>query len=891
MYSIDEKVLQAYAADSREIYVKAIFNNNLTVLGDKIKSFTVTDSVGNTDGLTLGNACSKKLELDMFVPENLTSIAKAKIEIEVGIDVDGIIEYTPLGVFYVDDYKTTNDYKSVQITAFDAMLKIQEELGNTYTCSLASSNVRPVGVINDICSQAGITVSIGEATEQKSIISIREAEGVLYDPNGVKYDSLCSIGTSDLISIPNGATSIDVNLFGFENTNLNYSAFRAVYFKDAEGKYIHSYKDYNDLTFGDYAEFDDDGNLVQRITGTITPPIYNGTLYLGFDFNTSAFDTLPEGLQFKVITNYTETNYVNDDVLIRNPQKVEIPARDMLGYMAGILGCNAVVDRTGVLTVRKLEATSNTIPYRLQYMGGLEKTHENVLPIEYLTTGSSADENGNGGVISVGSGSYGFNFENPYIASESAAQSILDLYKGIEILPCNVNYRGNPAIDCGDIISVQDKDLNYYNVLVLNNTISVTGGMSAKIDSSLKTDVKQDFISMPSSKRVEHKLDSFISAYQDIIKELVGVQGGYVQQVKDDNNVVRALAITQNNIQVKWDEANGKVIAVNSLDKSTPMWVWSYGGLSFSSNGGATYDIAINMKGQVYANYLQSPLGYIGGFEITDTSLRNDTVDGDTTYRTYIQAASNNLKSVAFGVQKRYADGSTGHPFYVRHNGDFCATQGTVGGWEINQNGFHKGDCDITTNGYINCQYINDIGSIVVGENADVAGYVDCSKLYCTQGKCRGDLDMSGDVLLKFATVSGAAPLYVNSSRVITTATSSKRYKENITEELEDSLNPDKLYNLPVVQYNYKPEYKDNALVAGTQIGVTAEDVAEHYPNACIYNENGEPENWQDRIMIPAMLKLIQEQKLEMDKLKAKQDEQDKKISALEKMIAEFIKG
>jgi len=72
------------------------------------------------------------------------------------------------------------------------------------------------------------------------------------------------------------------------------------------------------------------------------------------------------------------------------------------------------------------------------------------------------------------------------------------------------------------------------------------------------------------------------------------------------------------------------------------------------------------------------------------------------------------------------------------------------------------------------------------------------------------------------------------------------------------------------VQYNYKKEFKDNELVAGTQIGVTAEDVEKYYPNALIRNVDGQAESWQDRIMIPAMLKLLQEQKKEIDELKQK---------------------
>ena len=135
-----------------------------------------------------------------------------------------------------------------------------------------------------------------------------------------------------------------------------------------------------------------------------------------------------------------------------------------------------------------------------------------------------------------------------------------------------------------------------------------------------------------------------------------------------------------------------------------------------------------------------------------------------------------------------------------------------------------------------------------------------------------GDVKSGGDIFLNFASTSGTIPLVVNTKGVITVASSSERYKENIKPVEDAVLDPSGLYDVQVCQYNYKPEYKDNELVSGTQIGVIAEDLDKHYPNAVIYDSEGRPESWQDRIMIPAMLKLIQEQKQQLDDLRAEVD-------------------
>lgn len=116
----------------------------------------------------------------------------------------------------------------------------------------------------------------------------------------------------------------------------------------------------------------------------------------------------------------------------------------------------------------------------------------------------------------------------------------------------------------------------------------------------------------------------------------------------------------------------------------------------------------------------------------------------------------------------------------------------------------------------------------------------------------------------------GTGNLYRREDGRISISSSSKRYKENITEKLDDSLNPEKLYDLPVVQFNYNEENKDCDIIGGTQIGLIAEDVAKIYPNACVYNNDGQPENWYERTMIPAILKLVQNQKRQIDILEEK---------------------
>lgn len=103
-----------------------------------------------------------------------------------------------------------------------------------------------------------------------------------------------------------------------------------------------------------------------------------------------------------------------------------------------------------------------------------------------------------------------------------------------------------------------------------------------------------------------------------------------------------------------------------------------------------------------------------------------------------------------------------------------------------------------------------------------------------------------------------------------TTEASSQRYKNHISLITETNLNPHLLYNINVSQF----KYNDNYLIEGDQRenifvpGFIAEQVYEHYPIAVDLDDQGRPDNWNERYIIPPMLALIQEQHKEIEQLK-----------------------
>lgn len=126
------------------------------------------------------------------------------------------------------------------------------------------------------------------------------------------------------------------------------------------------------------------------------------------------------------------------------------------------------------------------------------------------------------------------------------------------------------------------------------------------------------------------------------------------------------------------------------------------------------------------------------------------------------------------------------------------------------------------------------------------------------------------------STQSGSANLRVGSDGHFHRATgSSKRWKRDITEQIDENLNPELLYKLPVKQFKYNKDYLDKKDKRYNKniIGFIAEDVQEIYEIATEYDEDGKVEMWNSDVMIPAMLKLIQQQHNKIENLQKQIDE------------------
>lgn len=227
--------------------------------------------------------------------------------------------------------------------------------------------------------------------------------------------------------------------------------------------------------------------------------------------------------------------------------------------------------------------------------------------------------------------------------------------------------------------------------------------------------------------------------------------------------------------------------------------------------------------------------------------------------------------------------------FNVDKNGNMTCKNATITGGKINVSGSGTASDLIRVTNSSNSSeksYIQPVGAGFIGTRGRVdimaqgtssdLSFVDVIDSYGSTS-IRGS-GIRSKYIYSSQTTSNVPNMQIDSSGNFhrSTNTSSQRYKKDIKDIESQQLNPQRLYNLPVRQFKYKKEYQPNEKDCRYNkdlIGFIAEDVAEVYPIATDYNEDGQVENWNERYMIPAMLKLIQEQHTEIEQMKKEIEE------------------
>lgn len=276
--------------------------------------------------------------------------------------------------------------------------------------------------------------------------------------------------------------------------------------------------------------------------------------------------------------------------------------RQQLGWLAGLIGCNAKFDATGNLVFCWYADGGLTIDRDAQYMNGLTLTTEDAFTIHSLLTGTDSNP------ISVGAGK-GITTINPYMTAE-VAETVFAKINGKTMRPCTVKWRGNPAVEAGDIVSVIGGSGENLTAYVMELKTQIKGGMSADLTCYGPSDTDYATPS-PSEQKFKRMYEDVVKSFQDATQKIIGAQGGYFEITYDKDGYPTG-----------WTLRN-----TPTVEDNTKMWIMSIGGLGFSKDGGKTISkVAMTMDGTI--NGAALAIGSVSQDAVSGLSQKLIAIDG-----------------------------------------------------------------------------------------------------------------------------------------------------------------------------------------------------------------------------------------------------------------------
>lgn len=276
--------------------------------------------------------------------------------------------------------------------------------------------------------------------------------------------------------------------------------------------------------------------------------------------------------------------------------------RQQLGWLAGLIGCNAKFDATGNLVFCWYADGGLTIDRDTQYMDGLTLTTDDAFTIHSLLTGTDSNP------ISVGAGK-GITTINPYMTAE-VAETVFAEINGKTMRPCTVKWRGNPAVEAGDIVSVIGSSGENLTAYVMELKTQIKGGMSADLTCYGPSDTDYATPS-PSEQKFKRMYEDVVKSFQDATQKIIGAKGGYFEITYDTDGYPTG-----------WTLRN-----TPTVEDNTKMWIMSVGGLGFSADGGKTISkVALTMDGTI--NGAALAIGSVSQDAVSGLSQKLIAIDG-----------------------------------------------------------------------------------------------------------------------------------------------------------------------------------------------------------------------------------------------------------------------
>lgn len=500
--------------------------------------------------------------------------------------------------------------------------------------------------------------------------------------------------------------------------------------------------------------------------------------------------------------------------------------------------------------------------------------------------------------------------DNPLIQTDSMQQ--VAKYIGDKIInkpfrPMSISVQGNPAIEAGDVAVVSPKTTSSYTTVITDTTFSLFAAQS--ISSTAETPTAKTFTRYGAATKLleaaQNYTDQEMSAYDLVVQQMSQLAANTLgfhetKIIQDDGSVIvyrhDKPKLSESKIVYKsgidgffvtrsytgkdsttvWKagfDSNGNA-ALNILSVIGIHWDWAYGGtlsLGGAGNGNGVLK-AYDAKGKLVSTLSNNGLQFYNDKGLTTTLIQDGKI---IVYKDPVDYADISAGNIVEYSAIRILDGSitpvSGGLELDEEDGSITGIEFEGFGISINNenDNYFDGTFETLETENFSCSNGGDVhlDSIEIKNVVNIANTPDQYGTYATYYK---NVDFRGGITLhKYPTVTTGYNCYINMNtfQLSKFSSSSERYKilgAELSKEFVENL-----YNIKPIMARYKDGYLDEH---DERVGIdfpmfNADDVNQYFPLA-VDHVDGKPENWNERIMIPAMFAMIKQQKEEIESLK-----------------------
>jgi hypothetical protein len=367
------------------------------------------------------------------------------------------------------------------------------------------------------------------------------------------------------------------------------------------------------------------------------------------------------------------TNIVTAHTISDKPQGYTY--REIIGYMAMLQGCNAVINSDGNLELRWYKDSGYVLDGHKYYQQGVTLTTSKDFIIQKLTCNNTKSGSTEQSQITSGDGATGLSFTNPFMT-----QAILDeVYKkigGFTFRPLTVKFVGDYRLEVGDIITVNKGGVDY-KVPIMQITHECDGGLMDTVTSIGQSDTENTSVaSGPITKQMERYYADLILVNKALINKLsvdeADIRYASIETLKAVNANIDNLKtnkldatyadIINANVE-SLKAANAEITQLKADSLTADIADLKYAQIDFANVKGQVVTTSLIKDGAVTNEKVQSlsanklTAGTIDASKITVTNLNADNITVGTINGKRIGTGSLSLDKLAEEVPtKEYLD-------------------------------------------------------------------------------------------------------------------------------------------------------------------------------------------------------------------------------------------